>query len=120
MKPQSLYKAFQHAWDGMVYFFRTDRNGRIHLLSALVVLGAGWYFSVSLTEWCLLLGCIGLVVGMEMLNYALEKTCDMIHSEWHPMVKVIKDVSAGAVLWVAIASAMIGLLIFVPKILLLV
>lgn len=115
MKPQSLGKAFIHAWNGIVYFFRKDRNGKIHLSAAVMVVLAGWYCNVSVTEWCILLFCIGLVIALEMLNNAVEKACDIIHSEWHPVIKIIKDVAAGAVLWASVISAVIGLLIFLPK-----
>ncbi len=116
MKAQPLIEAFLHAGNGIAGFFKTDRNGKIHLTAAVLVFMAGWYFAISVTEWCLLLLCIGLVIALEMLNYALERVCNMIHTEWHPVIKAVKDVAAGAVLWSAIISAVIGLLIFIPKI----
>ncbi len=117
MKPQSLRKSFANAFNGMAAFFLTDRNGKIHLLIALMVIGAGFYFRVSVTEWGLLLACMALVPSLEMLNHALEKLCDVAHSAPHPLIKTVKDVAAAAVLWSAIISAIIGLLIFIPKIL---
>lgn len=116
MNPQPLSAAFRHAWNGVVYFFRYDRNGRIHLVAAILVLVAAWYFSVSAAEWCVLLLCIGLVLALEMMNHGLEKLCDMVHNEWHPVIKVVKDVSAAGVLIASICSAAVGLIIFIPKI----
>lgn len=116
MNIRFFIKSFVYASNGIGHFFRNDRNGKIHLLAAILVLAAGWYYDISVTEWCILIGCIGMVIGFEMLNAAVEKICDMLHSEWHPVVKVVKDVAAGAVLWSAITSAAIGLLIFIPKI----
>lgn len=117
MKTQPLFKSFAHAFNGIMVFFLTDRNGRIHLLLAGLVIGAGYHFGVSATEWGLLLICMALVPAMEMLNHALEKLCDVVHSDPHPLIKMAKDVAAAAVLWTAIISAFIGLLIFIPKIL---
>jgi undecaprenol kinase/diacylglycerol kinase (ATP) len=116
MKPQPILSAFKHAFNGAGYFIRHDRNGRIHFIAAILVLVTGFCFKVSVAEWCILLICIALVTGFEMLNHALENLCDVVHEEYHPLIKTVKDVAAAAVLWSAIVSAVIGLLIFVPKI----
>jgi diacylglycerol kinase len=116
MKTQPLSAAFRHAFNGMAQFFRFDRNGKLHLLAAILVSLAGWYFHISIAEWGLLLLCMGMVIGMEMLNYALENLCNLVHNDFHPLIKAVKDVAAAAVLWSAIISAGIGLIIFIPKI----
>ncbi len=116
---QSLIKSFVNAFVGMGYFFANDRNGKIHLAFTLTVLAAGLAFKIVAVEWMLLLLCIALVIGLEMLNSALEKLCDMVQPNYHATVKVIKDVSAGAVVLASIVSVIIGLLIFLPKALLL-
>ena len=115
-KEQKFFKAFAHAWKGIEHFFQHDRNGRIHLGAALASIFAGFIFKISAIEWVVILMCIALVVAFEMLNAAIEKLCDVVHKEFHPAIKVIKDVSAGAVLWVSIISAIIGAIIFIPKI----
>jgi diacylglycerol kinase len=116
MKKQSLSKAFYYAFSGLFYFLRNDRNGRIHLLACVVVSGAGFYFHVSETEWIFLLLCFALVIGFEMCNHALENLSDVVHIEHHPLIKTVKDVAAAAVLWSAIISVVIALIIFIPKI----
>lgn len=116
MKTQPLSAAFRHAFNGMAQFFRYDRNGKLHICAAVLVAAAGWYCKISATEWCVLLLCIGLVIGLEMLNYAMENLCNLVHNDFHPLIKAVKDVAAAAVLWSAITSAGIGLIIFIPKI----
>jgi diacylglycerol kinase len=116
MKTQPLSAAFRHAFNGMAQFFRFDRNGKLHLLAAVLVSAAGWYFKITAGEWCVLLLCTGLVIGLEMVNYALENLCNLVHNDFHPLIKAVKDVAAAAVLWAAIISAGIGLIIFIPKI----
>ncbi len=116
MPQQTLYKAFVHAFHGLDSFFRNDRNGRIHLLATVAVTIAGIAFGLSAIEWSLALLCIAGVIGFEMLNHALEKFCDAIHPQTHPLIKVVKDVAAAAVLWWAIISVIIALFIFLPKI----
>ena len=115
MKSQPLFKAFGHAFDGMFHFFRTDRNGKIHLLVALLITVAGWFCKVSVTEWCIFLLCFGTVISFEMINHALEKLSDAVHPEQHNLIKVSKDVAAAAVLWATIISILIGILILLPK-----
>ena len=116
---QSLSKSFGNAFAGMGYFFANDRNGKIHLTVTLTVLAAGLAFKIVAIEWMLILLCIALVIGLEMFNNGLEKLCDMVQPNYHATVKVIKDVSAGAVVLAAIVSVIIGILIFLPKALLL-
>ncbi|CAN5264895.1 diacylglycerol kinase family protein [soil metagenome] len=118
-KEPDLFTAFKHAFRGIKDFFITDCNGKLHLIAALLVIAAGVWLHISTTEWCLLLLCIAAVISIEMINAAIEKLCDLIHKDFHPSVKFIKDVSAGAVLVFSIISAVIGLIIFIPKIIIL-
>lgn len=115
-KQQKFSKAFTYAWKGIQQFFLYDRNGRIHLGAAIAALMAGFVFKVSNVEWLVLLLCIAMVIACEMINAAIEKLCDVVHKDFHPAIKVIKDVSAGAVLWVSIISILMGAVIFIPKI----
>jgi undecaprenol kinase/diacylglycerol kinase (ATP) len=116
MKTQRLVKSFRHAFDGIFHFLGQDRNGRIHAGAAVLVFFAGIFFHVNTAEWISLLICFALVIGFEMCNHALENLCDLVHADHHPTIKTVKDVAAAAVLWSAIISVIIGLLIFIPKI----
>ena len=118
-RQQSLLKSFGNAFAGIGYFFTNDRNGKIHMAITLIVLAAGLAFKIVAIEWMLILFCIALVIGLEMLNSALEKICDMVQPNYHATVKIIKDISAGAVLVATIISIIIGIFIFLPKALLL-
>ena len=116
MKKQSLLKAFSHAFNGLFYFLSHDRNGKLHFIACILVSFLGIYCKVSVNEWSILLLCFALVISFEMCNHALENLCDLVHADHHPLVKTVKDVAAAAVLWSAIISAGIGMLIFIPKI----
>ncbi|QEC67627.1 diacylglycerol kinase family protein [Panacibacter ginsenosidivorans] len=115
-KKRSFFKAFYHAWKGIQQFFLHDRNGRIHLGAAIATVMAGFVLHVSNIEWIVLLLCIAAVISLEMINAAIEKLCDMVHEAYHPTIKNIKDISAGAVLLVSIISVVIAAIIFIPKI----
>ncbi len=112
----SLIKSFGYAISGIVIFFRTERNGMLHLLAATAVVAAGLMVHLTGFEWIAILLCIALVISLEMLNTALEKLCDEFCPHYNPAIKLIKDISAGAVLCAAVISVIVGLIIFIPAI----
>jgi undecaprenol kinase/diacylglycerol kinase (ATP) len=99
--------------EGILYFFKNERNGRIQAVIAVLVILLGFVAQLKAMEWCIVLGCVALTIGLEMMNTALERVCLMLSRDYHPVVKIIKDVSAAAVWWTSIFSAVIGLIIFV-------
>lgn len=116
MKQQNIFSAFANAFNGLRHFFLHERNGRIQGCAAIVVVGFAVWLHVSAGEWLVILLCIAAVLCLEMLNSAVEKLCDIVHEEYHPVIKIVKDVAAGAVLFASIISIIIALIIFLPKI----
>jgi undecaprenol kinase/diacylglycerol kinase (ATP) len=106
----------RYAAAGVRSFFSTEKNGRAQGVIALIVIAAGFFFGITAVEWVLVLGCIALVLCLEMVNSAIEKVCNLITTEYNPAVKTIKDIVAGAVLLAAIISVVAGLIIFLPYI----
>ena len=119
MKQQNIFSSFVNAFNGLRHFFVHERNGRIQSCAAVVAICVAAWLHVSATEWLVLLLCIGAVLCLEMLNSAIEKLCDLVHKNYHPVIKIIKDVAAGAVLLASVVSVIIALIIFLPKIMLL-
>lgn len=115
-KSKNIIDSFKHAFDGLIYSFKSTKNLIIDTVIALLVVIAGFIFKVNLTEWAILLICMALVMSLEMVNTAVEEAVNLAMPNIHPIAKISKDVSAGAVLFSAIISAVIGLLIFIPKI----
>lgn len=111
----SLKKTFANAFRGLWIYLTSESNNRTHLPAAGLVILAGILFSISPAEWLFLVLSIGLVLTSEAFNYALEKLCDKVHEEYNEQIKIIKDISAGAVLIASIISAVVGLIIFLPK-----
>jgi len=116
MKPQSLISSFVNAFNGLAYFFIRERNGRIQGVSALLVTAVAGLLRVSPAEWLVILLCIGAVLSLEMLNSAIEKMCDLVTTDYNPVIKIVKDVAAAAVLFASIISIIIACIIFLPKI----
>lgn len=108
-------KAFKYAIQGIGQFVK-EPHARIHLISTAIVVALGFYLSVSKTEWYILLICCALVLSMEAINSALEYLTDIASPEIQPKAGLVKDIAAGAVLIASIFAAIIGLMIFVPKI----
>ena len=108
-------KSFGYAGKGISSVIKSEPNMKIHLFIGLLVLICGFIFHISLTEWMLCLLCFGLILGMEMMNTAIENLVDLISPDQHPLAGKVKDIAAGGVLICAILSVIIGLLIFVPK-----
>lgn len=109
-----LGKSFLFAFQGIKWAFE-ERNFKIHLAISFVVIIAGFVFHVSSLEWIAILFCITAVMAMEIINTAIEKTIDLLHPDKHPEAGKIKDLSAAAALITAIASVVIGGIIFIPK-----
>lgn len=116
-KNPDFCNALKNALRGIGNVLKKERNIKIQLVVALLVLIIGIMFRISYIEWGILTITIFLVLVTETLNTAIEKTVDMITKEYNEEVKVVKDISAGAVLFSAIASVIVGIIIFLPKIL---
>ncbi len=106
-----------HAWNGIIYTFRTQRNARVHLAAAVCATALGITLRISPVEFALIALAIMAVMAAEMLNTMAEAIVDMVTSEYHPLARVAKDVAAGAVLLCAIFSVVIALLVFGPHLL---
>ena len=111
---KTFIKSFYFALQGMLQYFSKQRNAMIQIIVGLTAIALGFVVSISSYQWLLVLFCIGLVISLEMINSAIEIFCDMVTTEFHPKIKIIKDVAAGAVLVASIASLVIGLIIFIP------
>ena len=113
----SRIKSFGYAIEGIITFFRTQHNAWIHAFATIVVVIFGFIFKVNSNEWCLLTIAITMVIGAEMLNTAIEFLTDIASPGYNLQAKKVKDVAAGAVLMTAIAAVIIGVLVFLPKML---
>ena len=105
-------KSLRYAWRGLSLALREQRNCRIHLAVASLVIASSLFLQISLVEWCIVLICIGSVISAELFNSSVEKWVDLVSPDWNKKAGEIKDMSAAAVLMLAITAAIIGGLIF--------
>lgn len=114
MRSRNLLDGFRFAFSGLGYVLRTQRNMRIHLSIAAVVIALGLWLDISLDQWALLALTCGFVLVSETVNTTIEKLVDIVCPDYHPLAKVVKDVMAGTVLLTAIIAVIVGLLILGP------
>ncbi len=117
MNINRLTKSFRFAIHGLRYAFLHERNFRIESGVALGVLALSFMLELSLLEKSILLTMCAVVLGMELANTALERVIDMLKPRVHPYARIVKDVMAGAVLLVSFVALLIGVLIFLPYLL---
>jgi len=119
-KNKNFLEALINSIKGIGFTVKTELNIKIQLVFMCLVIIAGFVFKISLMEWGLLVLTIFVVLFAEMTNTAIENTVDLVTEEYNEKAKVAKDVASGAVLLTAIMSVVIGLIIFLPKILLMI
>ena len=117
MTIKNRIKAFYFAFSGVKFLLKDEVHARFHLVATIIVISLGFAFKVSPIEWAILLICMALVWSMEAANSAIENLTDLVTKEKHPLAKNAKDLGAAAVLLAAIFSAIIGAIIFIPKML---
>lgn len=109
-------RSFRFAFRGLATLLREEHNARIHLVAAVGVIVAGALFGISVSEWLAVTLAIGLVFALELINSAVERLADAVSPQPSEAIAKIKDLSAGGVLVGAIAALVIGLCVFLPKI----
>jgi diacylglycerol kinase (ATP) len=109
------FKSMGFAFRGAIKLITTEHSVMVQSCLAVVMIIAGFYFEISHEEWLIQTLAIGLVLGIEGLNTAVEKVADFIHPEYHERIGFIKDIAAGAVFFAAMTAIAIGCIIYIPK-----
>ncbi|OPJ59460.1 diacylglycerol kinase [Clostridium oryzae] len=115
MKIKKVVDSFNYAIEGIIYAVRTQRNMRIHIAVALMVLTACFFYDISKIELMILTITITMVFAAELINTAIESAIDATTNYYHPLAKIAKNTAAGAVLITAINAVVVGYIIFWDK-----
>lgn len=107
---KSIFYAFKGA--GRLLF--TEHSIMVQFSVGIIITIAGFYFNITKSEWLIQTFCIGLVLSVEGLNTAIEKTADFIHPDYNEKIGFIKDIAAGAVFFAAMTAILIGIIIYAP------
>ncbi len=116
IKSKKLMNSFKYAIQGILSSFKTERNMKIHVFIMILVISAGIILKINKYEWIVCILCFAIVIGGELFNTAIETVVDIVMPYKNEKAKLAKDVSAGAVLILAMGAVICGLIIFVPKI----
>ena len=111
-----LINSFKFAFNGIISAYKDEQNIKIHTVVAILVLIVGFILKLSRLEFIICLVLIGLVLMAEFFNTAIENAVDLVTLEKNPYAKIAKDTAAAGVLVFAIISAVVGLIIFIPKV----
>ena len=115
-KRKKLRNSFKYAFEGIIEAWKTEQNLKIHFVIMALVIIAGFIFKISAMEWIVCLLLFAIVISLELINTAIETTVDIAMPEINEKAKYAKDIAAGAVLFSAMISVIVGLIIFLPKI----
>ena len=113
-----LLNSFKYAGQGVYEAYLGEQNLKIHTIIGVLVIIFGFLFKISYVEWLVCLVLIGLVIMAEFFNTALEYVVDLASPNIHPLAKAAKDTASAGVLMMAILAAIVGVVIFVPKLVL--
>lgn len=116
LKTKKIANSFKYAFDGLISSFKTERNMKIHILIMILVIVMGIVLKINKYEWIICIICFTLVIGGELFNTAIETVIDIVMPYKNEKAKIAKDIAASGVLVLAIGTAIIGLIIFIPKI----
>ena len=110
---------FNHAFRGFRLLLRYEQNAWLHCIIGACAIVAGFLLNISAMEWVAVAVVSGCVFAAEAINTAIERLSDVVSPEYNDAIKDVKDLSAGAVLFMAIAAVITGFIIFLPKIIVL-
>ena len=115
IKPSKKLAGIKYAFNGIKVLLCEESNALIHCIICVLVISAGFILNISSIEWVAVVIVCGCVFAAEALNTAIERLSDVVSPEYNEAIKKVKDLSAGAVLFMAITAAITGIIIFSPK-----
>lgn len=113
---RSRINSFKHAFYGIKLVFQSQYNFRIQIIAAIIATILGFTLIISAIEWSILIILFAMALGAEAINSAIEFLSDKVESSYDETIKKVKDISAGAVLIISISALIVGIIIFMPKI----
>ncbi len=113
---KSSFKSFKYAINGLKILIRNEHNSRINLVAMIIAIVLGIILKISNIEWIAIVIVIGFVFSTEIINSAIEKLADFVSPDYHETIKKVKDLSAAMVLVCALVSLIVGIIVFIPKI----
>lgn len=114
---KKLIHSFFHAIHGLYHLLKSEQNFKIHIIAAVLAIILGLYLQIDYLEFIIIFIVISIVLLAEIINTVIEEILDLLHPNYHEKIKIIKDSTAGIVLFACLIALFIGSMIFIPKIL---
>lgn len=109
-------RSFTFAWQGVLAMFKAEPNAKIHLFAAVLATFAGFWLEIEKPEWCAIVLAIFSVFAAEAFNTSIEVLTNLVSPGPNPMAGKVKDLAAAGVLFTSIGAALVGLIVFLPKV----
>ena len=110
-----FFRSFRYSFEGLAYAAKKEQSVLVMVICLILTLVFGIFLNITLLEWFFILIAIGLVLGTELLNTAIEATIDLVSPAFHPLAKVAKDTASASVFIYSLIAFIIGCLVFIPK-----
>ncbi len=119
LTPKSIYKTIKNSLAGIKYYASDGKSIFLYLIGSILEVIMGFVYNINGLEWILIIVILGFILSIELINTAVEATCDAITKEYNPLIKIAKDCASGATFVMFIVAIILNVIIFLPKILLL-
>ena len=117
--PKSVLKTLKNSISGIKFYVKDGKSIILYLLGLIGQILAGVIFNISGLEWILIICIMGILLSIELLNTAIEATCDAITKEYNPLIKIAKDCGSAATFVIFVVTIILNLIVFIPKVLML-
>lgn len=111
-----IISSFKNSRNGLKAAYKNEQSMYIHLVCTIILLLFSFLLEISMTQWLIIIAIIGLTLVVELLNTAIESTVDLVTKEFHPLAKIAKDTASAAEFVLSVTSAIIALMIFIPRV----
>ncbi len=111
-----LISVIKYSLEGIRYFFKYERSAVVYVIAAIIGITGAWMLQMSPMEWLVILFVLLTTLAVELLNTAIEAICDLVSPEYNPLVKIAKDCGSGATFVLSVVGIVVGLIMYVPKI----
>ena len=116
LTPKSVFDVIKYSINGIKCYAKEGKSILIYLICLIIEVALGFAYKINGLEWILIICILGFILTVELINTAIEATCDAITKEYNPMIKVAKDCASGATFVLFIVAIILNIIIFAPKI----
>lgn len=119
LTPKSIFQTIKNSLNGIKCYAKDGKSILLYLFGVVIETIMGFVYNINGLEWILIICILGFILAIELINTAIEATCDAISKEYSPLIKIAKDCGSGATFIMVIIAVILNIIIFLPKIIML-